>query len=274
MNHINKIAGIHKNQPIWIAGSGPSLDTYPDDFFDDKIGMTLHMAFLKFPNTTYMYANEPDRVEYLKNNHDNYRNVKHIYGYPFYGISKRESREIDHDIPNVFFFRLHPYPPYGIRGIVDWDFTRKKVRQAIAGTAHVFGGHGTCLHGALYCAIMLGGNPINLIGAGHGMYSGGEHFGGILDIDKEMRPTAPSFSDPNNNVPMIEQTMAIIEACRREGIKVNWIKEYSESGDYDTYELSMDDLHELEKRYNRVFPSYRRAKNFIKKIYKPILNYW
>ena len=129
MKHIKKLSGIHQNKAIWIAGSGPSLDSFPVDFFDGKIGITLHMAYLKFPNTTYMYANEPDRVEYLKNSHPDYRSVKHIYGYPFYGMSRKQSRELVADIPDVYHFRLRPYPPYGIRGIIDWEFSQKKVQQ-------------------------------------------------------------------------------------------------------------------------------------------------
>jgi len=272
MKYINELAGIHKNRPIWIAGSDPSLDTYPEQFFNGKIGMTLHMAYLKFQDTTYMYANESDRVKYLKENYPGYYNVKHIYGYPFYDISRSESRKLVEDLSNVYTFRLRPYPPYGIRGVVDWNFTYKKVHQAIHNSAKVFGGHGTCLHGALYCAIMMGGNPINIIGAGHGMYKGDEHFKGAVNIDKEMRPTVPSFSDPNNNVPIISQTMAIIEACKKEGIEVNWIKEYSDSVKYETYNLTLEDLFEIRKKYNPNFSKWQKIKNSIKSIYNPIIN--
>lgn len=274
MKKIKSLHNIHRSTPIWIVGSGPSLDSYPANFIDDKIGITLHMAYLKFPNTTYMYANESDRVEYLKNNHPDYRNVKHIYGYPFYGLSKKESRDLVTDIPEVYQFQLRPYPPFGIRGVVDWGFTHKKVCQARMGSANVFGGHGTCLHGAFYSAVMLGGNPINLIGAGHGMYRGNEHFNGIVDIDKEMRPSAPSFSDPNNNVPIIEQTMAIIEACRKEGIEVKWIKEYRSSGDYEVYNYSDEDLALMKVNYIRKYSHWQKLKNSIKKIYNPVINSW
>lgn len=272
MRSIQNIHNSHHNIPVWIAGSGPSLNTYPDNFFDDKIGITLHMAYVKFPGTTFMYANEPDRVEYLKKKFKSYFNTQHIYGYPFYGINKRESRHLVKDLSNVYYFHRRHYPPFGIRGKVDWDFTNKKVTQAMDGKGKVFGGHGTCLHGALYSAIMLGGNPINLIGAGHGMYQGEEHFSGISEIDKEMRPSAPSFSDPNNNVPMIEQTLAIIEACRKRGVRVNWIKEYRKSGEYENYEFTLESIDSLKKKYTRKFSHKEKLKNAIKKMYNPIVN--
>lgn len=272
MKKIESLFDIHHDLPIWIVGSDPSLDSYPADFLDDKIGITLHMAYLKFPNTAYMYANESDRVEYLKGNYPDYGNVKHIYGYPFFGLSRRESRIMISDIPEVYLFRLRPYPPYGIRGVVDWEFTQKKVRQTRNSGAKIFGGHGTCLHGAFYCAIMMGGNPINLIGTGHGMYEGGEHFKSVADIDKEMRPSAPSFSNPNNNIPMIEQTLAMIEACRKEGITVNWIKEFSATGNYKLYNLTRDDVMKRKKNYTRKFSTWKRIKNRIKRIYNPVVN--
>ena len=66
----------HKNKPIWIAGSGPSLDDYPDNFLDGKIAITLHLAYLKFPDTTYRLANEYDRVNWFKSNRPEYLKKK------------------------------------------------------------------------------------------------------------------------------------------------------------------------------------------------------
>jgi len=272
MKRINELHNTYFNKEIWIAGSGPSLSTYPDDFFENKIGITLHMAYLKFPTTTFMYANEPDRVKYLKKAYPSFYKVKHIYGIPFHGISKRESYELISDLSNVYSFWRRPYPPKGIRGKIDWTFTYKKVKQARAGKGTVFGGHGTCLHGALYAAIMLGGNPINLIGTGHGMYKGNEHFSAVLEIDKGMRPNAPSFSDPNNNVPMIEQTLAIINACRSIGVSVNWIKDYSKTEAYEKYQIKRENLEKMKLQYTRKFTVNKKIKNSIKQLYNPMIN--
>jgi hypothetical protein len=56
---------IHRGEPIWIAGSGPSLSGYPDGFTDGKVLIALHLAHVKFPRATWRYANEYDRAEYL-----------------------------------------------------------------------------------------------------------------------------------------------------------------------------------------------------------------
>jgi hypothetical protein len=227
MRFLTELYGKHKGQPIWIIGSDPTLDSYPDDFLNGKIGMTLHMAHVKFPRASYRYANEVDRVEYLADNYPDFLKQDNIFSWPFYWKTKRYSKNAVKG-GDPWFHRLRSYQPWGIRGFIDWKFTEKKVRQAVQGRSINFGGHGTCLHGAMFTALYLGCNEINLIGCGHGMVSAEkEHFGSINEIDKQMRPGIPLFSDPENNVPMIEQTLAIIAGCEKMGIKINWIKKWS-----------------------------------------------
>jgi hypothetical protein len=80
-------------------------------------------------------------------------------------------------------------------------------------------------------AYLMGTVEFNLIGAGHGTYLPGvEHFGSAGLVGKDMRPTYPSFADPVNNDPVIEQTLALIAACRDVGINVFWHRIYSSSG--------------------------------------------
>lgn len=43
----------HEGKEFWILGCGPSLDDFPDDFFDDKISIGLNASFVAFPNLTY-----------------------------------------------------------------------------------------------------------------------------------------------------------------------------------------------------------------------------
>ncbi|WP_319559851.1 hypothetical protein [Marispirochaeta sp.] len=275
MRFITELHKKHLNKPVWIAGSDPTLGEYPDSFFDDKIGITLHMAHVKFPEASYRYANEYDRVEYLKKEYSGFSQQEHIFAWPFYGKCKKESRDLIRDMESVYHLRWMIYPPRGIREYVDWSFTHYKVKQARAGKSVRYGGHGTCLHGALYAAIMMGGNPINIIGAGHGKATGigdAEHFGTVNEIDQVMRPGIRSFSDPVNNVPMIEQTLAIMEGCRREGIEVNWYMRYDNGGlpemqiDYEEIERQKKELANLPKTASR------RVKNAIKSAYRPFLN--
>ena len=62
LNYINNLKNVLSGQSIWIIGSDPSLNTYPDNFMEDKNGMALHLAYEKF-QTDFTYANELDRVK-------------------------------------------------------------------------------------------------------------------------------------------------------------------------------------------------------------------
>jgi len=48
-----KCRDIHKGEEIWVLGCGPSLDDYPEDFFDDKIAIACKGAAVAFPNARY-----------------------------------------------------------------------------------------------------------------------------------------------------------------------------------------------------------------------------
>jgi hypothetical protein len=65
LHSIKRLYMKHRGESVWIVGSDPSLSNYPDNFLDNKNGITLHLAHLKFPNVTYRYSSEYDRSEYL-----------------------------------------------------------------------------------------------------------------------------------------------------------------------------------------------------------------
>lgn len=46
----------HKEEEIWIIGTGKSLDDFPTNFFDDKISIALNGAIFKYPNPTYYHC--------------------------------------------------------------------------------------------------------------------------------------------------------------------------------------------------------------------------
>jgi hypothetical protein len=228
MIFVDTLHNKHKGQTIWIAGSDPSLSEYPDDFFDDKIAITLHLAHIKFPNATYRYSSEYDRSDYLLKKTSDYRNKALIAAYPMYGNSKQETIDLVGGFPEVYFHRMVSYPPNGIRGEVRRSYTKRKIRQTIKGNARIWGGHGTCLHTALYMAILMGAKEIKLIGAGHGMYKPGmEHFDAVEADHHDMRPGYSSFADPKEHVPLIQQTLLIAEQCRQQGIRFSWYRTWN-----------------------------------------------
>jgi hypothetical protein len=102
---------------------------------------------------------------------------------------------------------------------------------------------------------------------------GQEHFAGVASVDAGMRPGIRSFADPVNNVPMIEQTLALIDACRAEGIQVDWIRRF-DCGRLPLMEIDRDELCRLKETLARAArPSpVRRVKNTLKRVVYPIYN--
>ena len=217
MQWITDLHNKYQGKEAWIAGSGPSLDSYPDNFMDDKLSLVLHNAYLKFPNATYRYANESPRIDDFKKNNPEYLDKKCIFAYPFYLRNQPLMEELlDLDSPNYYFLVLRPIP----KKATDIDFLENKIAQAMAATAFDFGGYGTCLHACMYAAIMMGARTINLIGCDHKMEGDKQHFS-----------KADQFSRGWNYKMLggIQErgTQALIEACKRQGIKVNRFKNYN-----------------------------------------------
>ncbi len=225
---VSTLRNRHRGEQIWIAGSDPSLTGYPDSFLDDRIGITLHLAHVKFPRSTYRYSSEYDRSELLLRDFPEYRSLPLIAALPMYGVSKRQTRDLLKDNSEVYFHRMLSYMPTGVRGEVSPEFTLFKVRQTQANKAHVWGAHGSCLHMCIYMAVLMGASEINLIGCGHGMYGGGlEHFQAAEQMHHKNRPGYKSFDDPKDSVPIIDQTCALRDACQQVGIRFNWYREFS-----------------------------------------------
>lgn len=218
MKWITELHNKHKDQSIWIAGSGPSLDTYPDDFLNDRLAIVLHNAYLKFPNTTYRYAHESPRIENFKKYHPEYLKKVCIFAYPFYLRNQPLMEKlIDLDNPNYYFFILRPVP----KKYTDVAFLEKKITQAKEALAIDFGSYATCLHACMYVCIMMGCNLINLIGCDHKMEGDKQHFS---KADKFSRGWNYKTLGPLQE----KGTRALIEACKKQNIKVNRYFNYQE----------------------------------------------
>ena len=86
MKNIERMRDNNKGETIFLVGSGPSLDTYPDDFLQGKISMTLHLAFLKFSSPTYTHISEADRIQWLKNNRPDFFKIQGLFNNTFYTL--------------------------------------------------------------------------------------------------------------------------------------------------------------------------------------------
>ena len=87
------------------------------------------------------------------------------------------------------------------------------------------GSHGTCQHFCMYVAIMMGCNPINIIGCSFKNIDGKEHFGEVHKIDSDMRPDTATFTGYREKR-MNLGLEAIIAGCNDHGIVVNRIEKY------------------------------------------------
>ncbi len=240
---------------VWISGSDPSLSDYPDDFFDNKTAITLHLSHLKFPNATFRYSSEFDRSLYLLGKDPLYKEKPLIAALPMYGKTIKQTKALLQDSKEVYFHRMLSYPPYGLRGKISESYTRQKILQTMNNRAHIWGGHGSCLHTCMYMAVLLGASSIHLIGCGHNLYSkdGLEHYQMVEEDHHTMRPNYRSFSDPVENVALIEQTSLFGRLCEENGIKFYWHKQWCANMDsFITY--SDEWFLEQKKKAERKFP--------------------
>ena len=77
-----------------------------------------------------------------------------------------------------------------------------------------------------------------------------EHFPEAEADHMKTRPQGRSFADPVEHVPLIEQTLALAEACREVGIGFTW---------YRTWTPAMDDILHAERLDGKAKRTHRRA---------------
>ena len=227
LNFINNLKNVLAGQSVWIIGSDPTLNEYPDDFMKDKNGIALHLAYEKF-QTDFTYANELDRVKYL-NKQPGYVDKQNIFGFPFYGKTIDES--VPYLNPTCWLLNLTPFPPNGrlmdIHTEEGQDALRLMVYKAKQHKSVTFGGYGTCLHGAIFSALWMGINELNIIGCGFQTIEGQNHFSKAEKLDKEQRPNNLNFSDNAYNERVLA-TEVIINEMKKCNITVHWYKTASE----------------------------------------------
>lgn len=259
---IQNVPAILEGQDVWIVGSDPTLDGYPDDFLKDKTAMTLHLAHLKFPSATIRYTSEYDRSEKLLATRDDYHNGLIVSSLPHYGKTKKQTKDLLQDCASVIYHEKVNYLPTGVREEVSQSFTNWKVARTIDRKSHVWGGHGSCLHTCIFAALYLGAAAIHVIGSGHSLVSGeaADHFAAADGIHQNMR-VGDTFTDAKIAYPVIMQTIALKKACEQNGVPFYWHERYTP--EMDRYITVPDQfLDEMRIKARRTFPLYRRLYRF------------
>jgi len=219
------LRNVHRDQPVWVVGADRTLGQYPSDFLDDKLSIILGSAFKAFPNGTYNYNDEHKTLTALwSGGFSEYFTKPHIWAYPFFGMSREQSRKFveAHSVAEAWHLNYKPYPPRGYRNDIlsdrGYDAMIALVHRANQGDPGPYGGFGTCLHCALYSAIIMGCNPINIIACSHRIIDGYYHAPELDGVPSTPQQIAAATKDMRS---FNERgTQAIMEGCRREGIEV------------------------------------------------------
>lgn len=169
MKLVEDLRGMHKNKEILIVGTGPSLDDFPDNFFDNKISIALNWAIIPFPRCTYWHAGHPETVLWMKENRPEVLKKSFILlpMVPFYGhFRKRLTEEKSLNLlseckDDPVYLRWHWIVGNNPRFM---QFLPRTVNAIKAGKACKYITLGTCVHYAIQIAVVLGSKKITLVG--------------------------------------------------------------------------------------------------------------
>ncbi len=151
---------IHDGE-IWIVGGGPSLEEFPNDFFDDKVHIVTNGSIQRFPPR-----------------HDMENRYYHFY----HSVWMDKVIEIDHEllkqcimlVPSGDFdrywekpeqFPFYEKPIWSVWGSAfNDDNLRESIEAIMGGKDYLFPGAGTVIHSAIQVALVLGAKKVTLTG--------------------------------------------------------------------------------------------------------------
>ena len=150
---IEDFRGIHKGEEIWVLGCGPSLDDFPDGFFDEKYRIAIAVAWsaLAFPNCTYNAFSKIDHgfMKYVSRNRRHLLH-KHI-------IHLRERGEAAKPIgAQPIYMRVF--------GGCSEDYYQSLPNSLLNGTPMRYGQSGSIVHWDLQAAIIMGAKKVTAVG--------------------------------------------------------------------------------------------------------------
>lgn len=162
MRFIEDFRDKHKGREIWILGSGPSLDDFPDDFFNEKISIAINWSIIAFPQCTYWHGHHESCREYLRDEKPEFL-PKSIILLPF-SHYKEEG-------PERFFGKLKDKPIW-MRWRDIRPIPKKAIEQAVECIMAKEGGDCfrasmTVTHTAIEAAVVLGAKKVTLVGCEH-----------------------------------------------------------------------------------------------------------
>lgn len=181
MRLIDDLRNKHKDEEIWILGCGPSLDDFPDDFFDrtkNRTSIALNWSIIGFPQCTYWHAGHPNAVIWMMK-HKPEILKKSILALPFAPLPGQ-----DYFTEEQSLTLLGPYKNDPIYLRWHWIMGNyKRFRALLEPTIRCIMNQQTChyislstsLHYAIQIAAVLGGKKITLIGSEKTIQEGERH---------------------------------------------------------------------------------------------------
>lgn len=145
---IEELRNRHKGKEIWVMGTGPSLDDFPDDFFDDKVSIALNWAFVAFQNCAYFMNYHMNVSDFIRKYMPRFTN-RWILWYP----------PQDKSMPYHDLIIMQRRVRECAKGDID-----EAVRAIMNGEACEYVDTGTILHGGIQVAAILGATKITLAG--------------------------------------------------------------------------------------------------------------
>lgn len=147
-----------EGHPVYIIGSSARIDELPNDFCAGKLSIGLNESFLRFervgPLPTFIHVCEQAVHDWIYGGEDDEARHRLIPTDPLYGEEDRRPPLLD----------CLPFRPGGFDrpGVA-----RECVEKAMQGdTRYRYTAHGTCLHTAVFIALILGASRIYTAGCG------------------------------------------------------------------------------------------------------------
>jgi len=165
MKFIEDCRDRHLNKEIWIIGCGPSLDSFPDNFFENKITIVMNWAVIAFPHSTYWFCPRMELAAMMGHFHKSIMK-KGIFLFPFpplknWELNEEESLKILGDYKDkVILMRWRRL-----------DFNEKLFMKYLGETIECIARKQKCLylgltvlHSAIQAAVVMGTKKIVLAG--------------------------------------------------------------------------------------------------------------
>jgi len=213
---IENLHNIHKGEEIWVLGTGPSLDDFPDDFFDEKYRIVVAAGFssVAFPSCTYTAF--PQGVIKI------YQSRLKILEKELPDLRTCIMYLLPTEWKNKIF--LSPEPIYLRGGHSDLlehhssyelkeEYFLSLAKNLLNGTSMPYVCSGTNIHSIIQAAVVMGAKKITLAGceAKYLKFQMHAHKRGLDKIYKEEPSQIPKAGYPNDCITGIERGLKRIK---------------------------------------------------------------